>query len=220
MGKFFLFGILYWMLGNPLAALLVLIVIVYILDRRFVGLSPSLIRPLKRNRRLAAVRRELAASPHNTSLKQEAARILMEKKRWKEAADYLEEIRPIMDDSPEVLADLGICRLKEGQLAEGEALILESLEKNPRVKYGEPYLRLGEAFNVSDPDKALHYLRKFGEVNSSSCEAHYRQGQLYSQLGRKREAKEAYDEAVRLYRTLPKYKRKSERRWALLARLK
>lgn len=166
------------------------------------------------------LRNELKHQPHHTSAKVEAARILIEKKRYREALTYLEEARLIMDDSAEVLYDIGSCRLKLGNLAEGEALILEALEKSPRVRYGEPYLRLVEAFTQSDPGKAVRYLEQFRVLNTSSCEAYYRLGQLNANLGRKDDARSAYREAVHIYKGLPKYKRRTERRWAILSMLR
>ncbi|MDF2939031.1 MAG: hypothetical protein K0Q90_4404, partial [Paenibacillaceae bacterium] len=134
--------------------------------------------------------------------------------------DYLEQVLPVMDDSAEVLVELGWSKLKLGQLPEGEELVLQGLERNPRVRYGEPYLWLSEAFLEREPDKALSYLQELRQLNSSSAEAFYRMGELYKSMGRKEEAKDAYGEALRVYRSLPKYKRKSERKWALLSRMK
>lgn len=219
MGKFLLFALLWRLTGNPFLALIIILVVLYVLDRRYVGLFPSVAAPLRRNRRLAKLRQELAANPHQTSARHEAARLLIEKKRYREAAGDLERVLAVMDDSAEAVCELGLCRLKLGAAAEGERLMLQSLAMNPRVKYGEPYLRLGEAFAASDPDKAIGYLKQFGEVHSSSCEAYYRLGKLYKRLGRRNEAAGAFREALQLYRSLPRYKRRSERRWALLSRL-
>lgn len=220
MGKFILFVLLWRLLGNPFIAIVVILVIGYFLERRYIGLIPSIGKPFKRNRRLSVLRRELESRPHDTRSKLEAARLYLEKKRFKEAHDYLEQVLPVMDDSAEVLAELGWTKLKLGQLEEGEALVQQGLERNPRVRYGEPYLWLSEAYLQREPAKALSYLEELRQLNSSSAEAFYRMGELYRSMGRKDEAKEAYGEALRIYRSLPKYKRKSERKWALLARLK
>lgn len=220
MGKIIVFVLLWRLLGNPFIALLVLLVVLYLLDRRFVGFSPSILRPLKRARQLRKLRGELRMNPHHTSVKLEIARLEMERRRYGEARALLLDIAGVMSDSAEVLAELGICELKLGQLAEGERLLTEALDINPRVKYGEPYLRLGEAFAASDPEKAIRYLQRFSEVNASSCEAYYRLGLLYRQLHKKEEADAAFRETVELYRGLPKYKRRHERRYAWLARFK
>ncbi|MEB3100292.1 tetratricopeptide repeat protein [Ferviditalea candida] len=220
MGKFMIFSLLWWITGNPLLALLVLLIIVYVLDRRFVGVFPDISRPFKLNRRLAKLLQELRVHSHNTSGKLEAARILIEKKRFGEAKAYLEQIVPVMEDSAEVLYELGLCHLKLGELEVGEKLMQKALSINPRVKYGEPYLRLGEAFLKADPGKALHYLENFRKEQSSSCQAYYLLGKLYNELGRKEDANRAFREISEIYRVLPKYKRKQERRWVLLSRFR
>ncbi|MFD0678057.1 MULTISPECIES: tetratricopeptide repeat protein [unclassified Paenibacillus] len=220
MSKVLLFFLLTWLTGSPIVAILVLLVIFYALDRRFIGLTPNILKPIQRARKLSRLRQELRLSPHQNSSKLELARVLMERKQYVEAAELLEQVASVIDDSAEVRAELGLCRLKLGQLEPGEQLLLEAVEMNPRVKYGEPYLRLAEAWADQNPTKAIAYLEQFKEVNSSSCEAYYRLGQLYERLGRKEEARGAYRDTVELYRGLPKYKRRFERKWALLARFK
>lgn len=220
MPKMFGFGLLWWLTGNPFLAFLLLLVILYVLDRRFVGLFPSVTRPFRVRSRLRKIRQELALNPHHNSLKSEAARILIDLKRYGEAKRLLDEALEQVDDSADLKADAAICRLKLGELAEGEAMMLEALDMNPRVRYGEPYLRLGEAFAEHDREKALGYLRKFGDLQSSSCEAYYRLGLLLRKTGKPEEARQAFREATDIYRTLPRYKKRSERRWALLARMK
>lgn len=220
MSKFLLFGLLTWLFGSPIIAIIVLLLVYYFLDRRYIGLLPNLSAPLKRNRRLRELRRHLATHLHDTSSKLEAARLLVQRGKYGEAERYLREIQPIMVESADVLYLLGICRLESGDLAEGERLMLQSLELNPRVAYGEPYLRLGEALGRTDAVKAIEYLNAFRSLNTSSCEAYYRLGQIYTRLGREQEARQAYRETQEVYRLLPKYKRKTERKWALLAALR
>ncbi|MCZ8511997.1 tetratricopeptide repeat protein [Paenibacillus filicis] len=220
MGKLLIFALLWRLTGNPLLALLVVVIVLYFLDRRFIGLTPNVLKPLQRMRRLSRLREELRLNPHHTSVKLEMARLEMERKKYAEAEKLLRQTAEVMEDSAEVLAELGICELKLGRLDEGERHILEAAHRNPRVKYGEPFLRLGEAYAEKDPAKAVAYLRRFGEVNSSSCEAYYRLGGLYKRLGQQEEASRAFRETTQLYRSLPKYKRRQERRYALLARFK
>jgi len=215
--KFLLFGLLWFLFGSPFVAIILVLLLLYALDRRFVGLFPSVTRPFKRNRALSRALQDIRERPFDVSAKQEAARLYMEKKRWSEARRLLESILPAMDHSAEVLCDLGICQLKTGSLQEGERTLHKALEINPRVRYGEPYLRLAEALAPIDSERAAEALRRFAGMNSSSSELYYRLGRLYAALGRKQQAKAAYQEAIDIYRSLPKYKRKTERRWALLA---
>ncbi|WP_274365489.1 tetratricopeptide repeat protein [Paenibacillus thermotolerans] len=220
MGKFFLFSLIWWITGNPIFAVLILLAIVYLLDRRYVGLFPSITRPFALNRRLARAKQDIRARPFDISAKQEAASILVEKKRYKEALPLLQDVVARRDDSAEAFCDLGICECKLGNTNDGERHLQRALELNPRIRYGEPYLRLAEAFVRTDSGKALEALEQFRALNSSSCESYYRLGQIYEKLERKQQAKEAYREAAVVYRALPAYKRKTERRWALLSLLR
>ena len=216
--KLFIFFILWGLLGNPFLAILVMLIILYVLDRRFIGLTPSIAKPLRRSRRISRLRQELHNQPHNTSGKLELAGLLIEQRKYSEALVYLDQIRPILDDSAEVFYSSGLCHLKLGNLQQGEQFIMRSLEINPRVRFGEPYLRLGEAFATVEAEKAIVYLERFRQMQSSSCEAYYRLGQLYKHLNRLSEAKAVYQETLYIYRGLPKYKRRTERRWAFLAK--
>jgi tetratricopeptide (TPR) repeat protein len=218
--KILAFSFLWYLTGNPFLAILILLIVFYVLDRRFVRIMPYIFRPLQLGSRAKRLKQDLSANPHNTSVKLDLARNLIERKKYQEALPYLEQTTSVMEDSADVHYELGLCHLKLGDLAKGESLMLKAIEFNPRVKYGEPYLRLGEALAGFNPAKAVAYLEQFRELHTSSCEAYYRLGQLYQQLGRTDDAKRAFQDTLDIYRGLPRYSRRQQRRWALLARLK
>ncbi|MFD0674019.1 tetratricopeptide repeat protein [Cohnella sp. GCM10027633] len=220
MSKLLAFGALWWLFGNPFIAIIVLLLIFYFLERRYIGLTPSLIRPLKRRSAIARWKRQIQMSPHDVSAKSELARLLIERKSYAEARGILTGIEDRMDHSAEFWSDLGTCELALGRLAEGEEAMLRAIEISPRVKYGQPYIRLAESFSKPDPEKAIGFLQRFKEVNSSSCEAYYRLGAIYAGLGRTEDAAIAYRECAQLYRTLPRYMKRHERKWAIRAWLR
>ncbi|RUS45243.1 lipopolysaccharide assembly protein LapB [Cohnella sp. AR92] len=220
MKLFFLFGLLWWLLGNPFLAFLVLVIILYFLERRFIGLTPSLFRPFKRRSSINKQRRQIQLNPHDVSAKSELARLYLEGRKYKEAREVLTGIESRMEHSAEYWSDLGLSELGLGRLPEGERALKRALEISPRVKYGIPYLRLGEAFAQSEPQKALEYLEEFKSIHSSSCEAYYRLGLVYEKMDRKEEAKSAYGECRTIYRSLPKYMKRKERKWMLKSLLK
>lgn len=220
MGKILGFVLLWRLLGNPFLAILVLLVIVYLLDRRFVGILPSVTKPFKRMGQISKLRPQIGMNPSDVSSKHELARLLIERKKDGEALKLLESIQSQSEDSAEFWDDLGTVYLRQGKIAEGEASILRALELNPRVKYGQPYLRLADVYKNSDRDKAMDYVRRFQEIHSSSCEGYYLLGMMYKSLDRKEEAKEAFQEAIDIYRSLPKYKKRQERKWAVLSMIK
>ena len=215
MGKFIIFGMLFYIFGNPFIAIIVLLLIVYVLDRRFVGVFPSITRPIQRARQISKLRKNIAASPSDVSSRHELARLLIERRKYGEALKLLESISESLQDSAEYWDDIGTARLETGNTAQGEADILQALDINPRVKYGRPYLRLADAFRTADSAKALDYLQKFHTMHSSSSEAYYLLGTMYRVLGQRQEAKEAFSESMSVYLSLPKYKRRQERKWAV-----
>lgn len=105
MAKFFIFWILWLVTGNPFFALFIFFIILYLLDRRFIGLLPGMVQPIRRNRRIRQLKQNLLLNPHHTSNKQELAEYLMEKKRYQEALSFLREIQDIIPDSAEVQAN-------------------------------------------------------------------------------------------------------------------
>lgn len=220
MSKILLFVGLTWLFGSPLIAIIVLLVILYMLERRFVGLTPSIVRPFRRRNSIAKWRRQLHLSPHDVSAKSELARLLIESKKFSQAREILLSIQTQMEHSAEYWSDLGAVDLALGDLEAGEREMKQALAISPRVKYGRPYLRLAESFSKQDPVKAIAYLQQFKEVNSSSCEAYYRLGAVYTLLGNPEEAAEAYRECRMTYRTLPRYMRRHERKWALRSYLR
>ena len=220
MSKLLAFGALWWLFGNPFIAILVLLVIAYALERRFIGLSPSLFRPLKRRSAIGRWRRQIAMSPHDVSAKSELARLLIERKSFKEAKEILDGIGDRMEHSAEYWSDLGTCELALGRLEEGEQAMERALAISPRVKYGQPYLKLAESLAKLDPEKAIGYLGRFKYVNSSSCEAYYRLGVLYAGLGRTEDSAAAFRECTQLYRSLPRYMKRHERKWAIRSSLR
>jgi len=220
MSKILLFFGLTWLFGNPFIAILVLLVLIYALERRFVGLSPSLVKPLRRRGTITKWKRQLEISPHDVSAKTELARLLIESGKHGQALEVLRGIENRMSHSAEYWSDLGTCELALGRLEEGERAMRQALSISPKVKYGQPYLKLAEALAKTEPDRAIAFLQEFKGVNSSSCEAYYRLGAIYDGLGKKTEASAAYRECRSLYRSLPKYMKRHERKWALRAYLR
>ncbi|RED76640.1 tetratricopeptide repeat protein [Cohnella phaseoli] len=217
MSKILLFFGLTWLFGNPFIAIIVLLLVIYALERRFVGLSPSLVKPLRRRSSIGKLRKQQEMSPHDLSVKSELARLLIESGKHVRARDILQGIEQRMEHSAEYWSDLGTCELALGRLEEGERAMKRALSISPKVKYGQPYLKLAEALAKTDPGRAIQYLQQFKEVNSSSCEAYYRLGTIYADLGKSAEAAEAFGECRQLYRALPKYMKRHERKWALRA---
>ncbi|ULO05323.1 hypothetical protein H1230_19745 [Paenibacillus sp. 19GGS1-52] len=216
MFKFFIgFILLSRLVGNPFLALIILLVILYILDRRYVGIFPSVMKPFRRARQISKLRSTISLNPNDVSSKFELARHLTERKKYKEAKELLLQIEDRYEQSAEFWVEIGYVNLKLNHLDEGESQIIRGLAINRKAQYGQPYLRLAETFRHTDHDKALNYVTQFQEIQTSSSEAYYLAGSMYKALGRIEDAKRAFAESTAIYRSLPKYKKRQERGWAL-----
>ncbi|WP_274649665.1 tetratricopeptide repeat protein [Paenibacillus humicola] len=220
MSKLLIFGFLWWLLGNPFLALIVMLVLIYALDRRFIGITPSVVKPLRRMGAIRRLRQQIHMNPNDIPSKHELARLLIERKHFKEARDILMPLQDSLEHSAEFWDDLGTALAHLSEPEGAEAAIRNALSINPRVKYGEPYLRLAALHAKTDPERAIGHLEEFRAIQSSSCEAYYRLARLYEQLGRDDQAKRSLAECLEVYRLLPRYKKRQERKWALLAWLK
>lgn len=219
-GKFLFFYLALMLTGNPIVAIILVLVIYYIIDRRFIGLFPSIIRPFQQVIRISNLEKQLALNPHDMPARYDLAQAYMERHRYGKALHLLEGLPPSMKESPDVMYDLGACELALGQLEIGEKRILQAMASKPDLRYGEPYLKLATAMAAVNPKQALLYLTEFQSKNFSSCESYYRLALLQKQFGHHTEARRALQQCLEIYRTLPRFRRRPERRWALLARLK
>ncbi|REE86152.1 tetratricopeptide repeat protein [Paenibacillus taihuensis] len=218
--KFLLFGLLWYLTGSPFLAIILMLVILYALDRRYVGLTPSFVKPLRRLGTIRRLRQQVAMNPNDIPAKHELARLLIERKRYKEAKEWLMPLQDALDNSAEFWDDLGACLMHLQETDAAEAALHNALSINPRVKYGTPYLRLAAIDAKRDPQKAIKHLESFRSIHSSSIEAYYKLANLYAQLDRTAEAKQTLEECGTIYRSLPRYKKRQERKWALLAFMK
>ncbi|QHW33511.1 tetratricopeptide repeat protein [Paenibacillus rhizovicinus] len=220
MFKVLLFFLLWRLTGSPILAVIVFLIILYVLERRYVGLTPSIVRPLRRMSTIKRLRQQIAMNPNDVPAKHELARLLIERKRYAEAKAWLMPLQDALENSAEFWDDLGACLLQLGELEAAEASIGNALSINPRVKYGTPYLRLASIYAKKDPQKAIGYLQAFRGIHSSSIEAYYKLAEIYTLLGQRDEAKRMFAECGTIYRSLPRYKKRQERKWALRAWLK
>jgi len=201
--------------GVPIIPIIILIIVFYLLDRRFIGLLPNVTKPFRRLSRIRKLKSAIDLSPHDVSAKLELARLLIERKKYRAALALLEPLQEVYEQSAEYWDDLGICYLNTGDKQQAEACMAKALSINDRVKYGAPYLRLAALHAKDNQDKALGYMAQFQEIQSSSCEAYNHLAVIYKGLGRTEEAKRTAEEGLRMYRMLPRYKKRQERKWAL-----
>ncbi|KPV42743.1 tetratricopeptide repeat protein [Alicyclobacillus ferrooxydans] len=217
MGKLLVFYLILRITGNPFLAIIVILAIYYFVDRRYIGLLPSIAKPFQRQRRMSYLRRQVQLNPHDTPAKHDLAEAYIEVHKYQTALSLLESLPKQMQGSAEILYLTGLCHLNLEDKERGESLIIQSLEIDKRLNYGEPYLRLAAGVANTHPDRAVAYLNAFQQQNVSSCESYYRMGKLQQLLGNSRGAQEAWRECLDTYRMLPRFRKRRDRRWAIFA---
>jgi tetratricopeptide (TPR) repeat protein len=215
--KFLLFGLLTWITGNPLVALLA----VLLLSGAGYGyLSGRLFRiPPAANRwvTIRSLERTVQTNPHDAAARADLGRLLIEAGRPARALPHLEAASARAPEVPETRYYLGAARLRMGD-TDGGRLIQEALATDPRLRYGEPHLTLANYhLDRREPAEALPHLQQFTALHASSVEGRYKLARAFLATGQPARARATLDEAIQVYRGAPSFKRREERVWRLRA---
>ena len=212
MRSLLLFGLLTWMTGNPILAL----VIVAIISAAGYGYFTARIFRVPRaiNRWLAIrdLERTVRTNPHDANARADLGRLRVEAGQPARALPHLEAAHARAPEVTETTYYLGAARLRLGNEAGGRPLIEEALARDPRIGYGEPHLRLGEFYlDHGRAADALPHLERFIEMHASSVEGQYKLARASLATGQVDRARTALDEAARAYGGAPRFKRREER---------
>jgi len=215
--KFFLFVLLSWITGNPLLALLAILLMSAGAYGYLTGRIFRLPRAVTRSRTIRELERAVRTNPHDAAARADLGRLLVEARRHREAVPHLEMAAARMPEVAETLYYLGAARLGAGDRDEGQPLIEEALARDPRLRYGEPHLTLGDYYLDRDPARAVPYLEELTALNVSSVEGRYKLARAYLAIAEPERARRALDDAIETYRGSPAFRRREERLWRLRA---
>ena len=214
MGRFFLFALLSWILGNPLLALLIIIALSvpgWLAGSRYAW---RFHRWMRAQGEVGRLRRTLAVNPHDVKARTDLGAILVRRGRFREARAELEQAMPRADDLPDANYALGLCLLHDGEVERGWQLVERALSLNPKFGYGEPYIKLGDfRAERGQWEQAAERYRQATGIHSSSVEGWVKLGQALEHLGKQEEARKALQEAIASYRNAPWYQRSEGRLW-------
>jgi tetratricopeptide (TPR) repeat protein len=216
--KLLFFGLLTWITGNPLLAL----VAVLLLSGAGYGyVSGSLFRVPRAIGRWTAIRqleRAVATNPHDAVARADLGRLLVEAGRPARALPHLEAAAERAPEVAETAYYLGAACLGVDDLARGRRLIEQALARDPKLRYGEPHLALADYFlGHGRAAEALPHLERFTAIHASSVEGRYKLARAALAAGQPTQARAALDEAAQVYRAAPSFKRREERLWRLKA---
>jgi tetratricopeptide (TPR) repeat protein len=220
MSKFILFYVLYWLTGNPVLALVVILAVVLTVDRTYLSFIPDPFKALRASSRIGELRKIVSVNPHDGRSLKELGVLLVEKGNFRKAAECFRSAETKMADDPEFNYYYGIAEVRTGDVVNGRELVEKALRDSPKLKYGEPYLMMAEAYiDRADYRNALPLLAKFVEIHSSSSRGFYRLGLVEMKLGMKEEGTSHLRKSIKVFKSAPLFKRRADRKWALKARI-
>ena len=220
MVKFMLFVFLSWLTGNPIIAVVILIVFYLAIDRTYYGFVPDPLRAFRSAGRIRELQRIIAINPHDARSLKELGIFMFERKNYQKALEYFTMASSKMSDEPEFNYYYGIALARSGSVDRGRALVDKALLVSPGLKYGDPYLAMAEVYiDMGAYGSAVLLLEHFLKVRFSSTEGLYQMGLVKIKTGKADEGVEYLKKAVAVFKGAPRYKRKIERKWAWKARL-
>jgi tetratricopeptide (TPR) repeat protein len=210
---------LYWLLGNPFVALLVILIIYFTVDRTFFGFIPDPFKAFKKAGRIRELHNIVAINPHDARSLKELGICMIDKKDYRKAREYFEKAVNKMSDDPEFNYYYGLSLARCGEIGKGRELLEAALKNSANLKYGEPYIMFAEVYiDNGDYASALPLLERFENIHSSSSRGFYQMGAVKLKLGMNAEGKEYLKKAIAAFKASPRFKRKVDRKWAWKAR--
>ena len=218
MNNFFIFYLLSLLTGNPLIAIVILLIVYFFLDRAYVGFLPDIFAPIRRNRQIKNMLTDLSINPSNSNDAIELGVLYFEKGQYEKAANYLARAYDRVKNSEKLYLYLGMSQIELGRFDEGKEALLKALQINQNVGYGIPYVYLVKvALSKNDNEEVKSLEDKFSRY--ANTENFYKMGMVYKKAGDREKAKNMFDNAVKEYSYCPKTLRKIHRRWAFLAKI-
>ena len=208
-------ALLTYMTGNPLLALLLVLVGGWAVERFTLGVLPSPLRILRRYRRASILRSELTLNPHNRKARFELADILVEQRRYREAVEVLKPNIAAGDDDTATLYLMGVACFGSGSSKEGEIFLDEARAQDPGYRLGAIDLALGRGrLAKGDFAGAKEALEEYCRQRKGTVEGKVLLAKAREALGDASGAAALRKAAIEDYSAAPRFIRKQERLWA------
>lgn len=173
---------------------------------------------LRTSGRMRELSRRVEVNGADVVARRDLARIYLARLRPKRALALLDEARTRHPDDAELLYLIGLSRLKLGQAEAALEPLVRAVQEDPRVGFGDPYLKAGDALmKLARHEDAEDAYEHFVATNSSSLEGYVKLARARAALGRRDQARAATDEALSTFRSLPGFHRRRQLGWWLRA---
>jgi tetratricopeptide (TPR) repeat protein len=196
-----------------------MLLILFLAERRFIGLLPDFTTAWRRGSRVRELQREIRVNPANAEAYLELGEACLHKGQYDQALSYLNSASDKMEDHPLFHFYRGVSYHQLGRIEEGRVEIEKTIELNPKASFGEPYLYLAKIFlqqkqSGEKVDQLYQKLMQYG-----SPKIHYLAGNLFLEYNDKEKARQLFGETIGNYQVCRGSLRRLYRRWALLSKI-
>jgi tetratricopeptide (TPR) repeat protein len=205
--------------GNPLLAVVLVFVFIWVADRFTVGVLPSPFRAVKRWQRASHLERVLQGNPHDRRARYELADLWVGRRKYAAAVEVLKPNLEAGDDDVGTLFLLGVAYLGAGDAARGELLLEEAAKVDPAYQMGAIDLERGRwRLARGDVKGAKEALERLRAARPGTVEGRVLLARALDRGGQDGEAALVREEAWKEYVAAPGFQRRRERLWAWRAR--
>lgn len=204
----------YWAADHPAV---LLAAVFFFVAHRWLPDPVVLFRTFGRIRTLSA---QIASNPANVTARRDLARLYLERLRPGAALALIDQARERDQHSAELLFLHGLALHRTGKHEAALDPLVEAVDRDPRVSFGEPYLIAGDALGeLGRHTEAVDAYDRFLEKNSSSIKGWTKLALAHHRAGEENEAKEALAEARATWHQIPGYARRQQIGWFVRTQL-
>lgn len=219
MKTFGLYMLLSLLTGNPFLALVILLLIFFLAERRFVGILPDVFQPWRRANRVRQLKKEVQVNPADAEAFLELGETYFRQGKYRQALSFLENASGKMAGHPLFHFYLGASSYHLGKIEEGKRQIEKAAEINPKASLGEPYVYLIRIYleEKQHGEKIEHLFNQL--LRYGSPRTFYQAGKLFLNAGDKERARRLFRETIENYEACRGALRRMYRRWAILSKI-
>lgn len=205
---------------NPVVTLVLVAIIYIILDRKYIGVLPDFIQPLRRWQRIRELKQTAQSSPSPGLIYYELGAMQVENDSMEDGRRSLEKAHDMIADHPDIEYYLGVARIRTGELDAGKTALEYALSLNPKIKYGFPYVYLLEYSlkRQESPEQIEKYLEKIYE--NENPQLFYTAGIAFQQAGDRERATEMFRQVQASLKRCPTFLKKQYRYHAIKAKIR
>lgn len=192
-------------------------VVVFFLLRRFIPDPLVVMRTLGK---MGGLKRAIESNPANVTARRDLAMIYLQQSRPSAALEKIEEGLKRFPADAELLFLKGSALHAKGRYEEATRPLVQAVQTDPRLRFGEPYLLAGDCLaRTGRFDEAIDAYDRFLSVNSSSIEGHVKKARAHAKTNEPEASKREIKEALCTWNQIPGFQKRAQFGWWLRAQL-